>query len=360
MMSKLKHNNLIKPNLNCQHTEQKPMSKNNPLLSIGMPVYNGANFITEALDSILSQTFENFELIISDNASTDETEKICREYAARDSRIRYYRSEQNLGAAWNFNRVFELSSGKYFKWAAHDDLLAPDFLLRCVEVLEGDPSVVLCQSQTKIIDRQGKILQNYKIKLNTNSPKPQERFYDLLSQQNLCFQIFGVIRTNILKMTPLMGNYSHADGILLLRFALLGRFEEIPEYLFFYRKHTQQSISMFGRDFLVFNSENSKQPVTMFPNYYAYTLWFDPAKKGKIFFPHWRIMSECLRSIWEAPLSWYERICCYLSVIKQWRGGELLLIKDLFVVFQQILNNFKRFADLKLTHYKRIISYKHD
>ncbi|MEM7757352.1 MAG: glycosyltransferase family 2 protein [Cyanobacteria bacterium P01_A01_bin.40] len=83
------------------------MSQNNPLISIGMPVYNGANFIREAFDSILSQTYENFELIISDNASTDETEKICREYMSQDSRFRYYRSQQNLGAAWNFNRVFD-------------------------------------------------------------------------------------------------------------------------------------------------------------------------------------------------------------------------------------------------------------
>ncbi|MDJ0674899.1 MAG: glycosyltransferase [Calothrix sp. MO_167.B42] len=336
------------------------MSKNDPLLSIGMPVYNGANFIREALDSILSQTFENFELIISDNASTDATEKICREYVARDSRIHYYRSEQNLGAAWNFNRVFELSSGKYFKWAAHDDVLAPNFLLRCVEVLERDPSVLLCHSQAKVIDDRGSVLQEYKVKLNTNSPKPQERFHELLNQ-HLCFPIFGVIRTSILrKIEPLMGNYSHADGILLLKFALLGRFYEIPEYLFFYRKHAHQSISLFSQDFLVFNndSENSKQSIDLFPDFHAYTLWFDPAKKGKILFPHWRIFSECMISVWEAPLTWYEKICCYLAVIKQWNGGTLLLIKDLLVVFPQILNKFKKFANFKLADYKHRI-YSH-
>jgi glycosyltransferase involved in cell wall biosynthesis len=123
------------------------MKKKNSLVSIGMPVCNGAKFITEALDSILNQTFENFELIVSDNASTDETGKICREYMAKDSCIRYYRSKQNFGAAWNFNHVFKLSSGKYFKWAAHDDVIAPDFPLKCVEVLERDPSVVLCHFQ---------------------------------------------------------------------------------------------------------------------------------------------------------------------------------------------------------------------
>ena len=325
------------------------MSQNNPLISIGMPVYNGANFIREALDSILSQTYENFELIISDNASTDETEKICREYMTKDARVRYYRSQQNLGAAWNFNRVFELSSGKYFKWAAHDDLIAPDFLLECVEVLERDSSLVLCHCQAKVIDDRGSVLQEYKVKLNTNSPKPHERFHELL-HQHLCFPIFGVIRTSILKkIEPLMGNYSHADGILLLKFALLGRFYEIPEYLFFYRKHAQQSISLFSQNFLVYNSKDDKQSIDLFPDFHAYAVWFDPAKKGKILFPHWRIFSECLSTVWSAPISWYERICCYLAVIKQWNGGTILLIKDLIVAFAQILYKFKRFANLKLT-----------
>ncbi|MEO1670747.1 MAG: glycosyltransferase [Cyanobacteria bacterium J06631_2] len=325
------------------------MNQNNPLVSIGVPVYNGANFIREALDSILSQTYENFELIICDNASTDETEKICREYASKDSRIRYHRSEQNLGAAWNFNRVFELSSGKYFKWAAHDDLIAPDFLLKCVEVLERDSDMILCHCQAKVIDDRGSVLEEYKVQLKTNSPEPQERFHELL-HQHLCFPIFGLIRTSILnKIDPLMGNYSHADGILLLKFALFGRFYEIPEYLFFYRKHAQQSISLFSQNFLVYNDKDAKQSVNLFPDFHAYAVWFDPAKEGKILFPHWRIFGECLATVWNAPISWYERIICYLAVIKQWNGGTILLLKDLIVALMQIFYKFKSFANLKLT-----------
>ena len=325
------------------------MSQNNPLISIGVPVYNGANFIKEALDSILSQTYKNFELIISDNASTDETEQICREYASKDSRIHYHRSPQNLGAAWNFNRVLELSSGKYFKWAAHDDVLAPDFLLKCVEVLERDPALILCHCQAKVIDDRGNVLQEYKVQLNTNSPKPHERFHELL-HQHLCFPIFGLIRTDILKkIDSPMGNYSHADGILLLKFALLGRFYEIPEYLFFYRKHAQQSISLFSQNFLVYNNKDDKQSIDLFPDFHAYAVWFDPAKKGKILFPHWRIFSECLSTVWSAPISWYEKILCYLSVIKQWNGGTILLIKDLLVVLPQIVHKFRTFANLKLS-----------
>ena len=112
------------------------MLNNKPRVSIGMPVFNGENYLAEALDSLLTQTFSDFELIISDNASTDKTEEICRAYAVRDQRIRYFRNQENLGASRNYNRVFELSSGEYFKWAAHDDLCAPEFLGRCVDVLD--------------------------------------------------------------------------------------------------------------------------------------------------------------------------------------------------------------------------------
>src|SRR5688572_10868700 len=103
------------------------MPEKNPRVSIGLPVYNGENYLAEAIDSILAQTFEDFELIISDNASTDRTQEICEAYAAKDGRIRYYRSEVNKGSAWNFNRVFELARGEYFKWAAHDDYIAPEY-----------------------------------------------------------------------------------------------------------------------------------------------------------------------------------------------------------------------------------------
>jgi glycosyltransferase involved in cell wall biosynthesis len=93
-----------------------------PKVSIGMPVFNGEPFIREALDSLLAQTFTDFELIISDNGSTDGTEKICREYAASDPRIRYVRQPENRGAVFNFQYVLTEARGEYFMWAAHDDI----------------------------------------------------------------------------------------------------------------------------------------------------------------------------------------------------------------------------------------------
>jgi glycosyltransferase involved in cell wall biosynthesis len=317
------------------------MSKNQPRLSIGLPVYNGEKFLNRAIDSLLSQTFEDFELIISDNASTDQTEKICRAYIDQDKRIRYYRNEKNQGCAPNFNRVFELSSGEYFKWAAYDDLYAPDFLKKCIEVLDQDPTIILCHSQVSIIDEYGKFIQNYDVKLKTDSPIRHERFHELL-HKHLCYQIFGVIRTSALKMIPPMGSYGHADGIVLLRLGIIGRFYEIPEYLFFARKHPQQSMSMFIPNYLLFANKSQKHSLSMMPDYYAFSLWFDSANEGKIILPHWRIFWEYLLTIWQGSLSFSEHVRCSISMYKQLNGTEYLLLKDLLKASQILWKNWQK------------------
>jgi glycosyltransferase involved in cell wall biosynthesis len=308
------------------------MSNQNPRVSLGMPVYNGENFIKEAIDSLLAQTFKDFELIISDNASTDRTEEICREYAAKDRRIRYYRNEQNLGAAQNHNCVFELSRGEYFKWAAHDDLCAPKFLERCVEVLDRDQSVVLCHVMGRIIDEYGKAMEesnelyikNCNPNLNTNSPRPQERFHDLVRLSHPCHQVYGVIRATTLKMTPLIGGYSSSDRILLARLSLLGRFYGIPEYLFFSRSHLKQSTKVArGPDGRI--------------SRHLYNEWFEPASKDRLIFPHWKLFYEYVIAIWQAPLSWQERMDCYQHLRGWLQSHRSLLKKDVVIAIKQIL-----------------------
>ena len=134
------------------------MDPKTPHVSVGMPVYNGERYIAQAIESILSQTFPDFELIICDNASTDATEGMCLEYAAEDPRVRYYRNDRNRGAAWNHNRVVELARGEYFRWQCHDDYCDATLLERCLAVLHGDPSVVLCYPQFVRVDEQGRRL----------------------------------------------------------------------------------------------------------------------------------------------------------------------------------------------------------
>src|SRR3989344_8502719 len=113
------------------------MAKKEPLVSVGMPVYNGARYLHAALDSLVAQTYPHFELIISDNASTDETEKICRAYAQKDSRVRYFRQEQSIGVVAQPDFLISKIRGDYFMFASDDDWWHPNFILRLKEVLDN-------------------------------------------------------------------------------------------------------------------------------------------------------------------------------------------------------------------------------
>ena len=217
------------------------MTTTTPRVTIGLPIYNGQNYLAETMDSLLAQTFRDFELVISDNASTDGTEAICRDYAARDPRVRYHRNEVNVGASANYNRTFELGRGQYFKWAAHDDLLAPTFLERCVAALDRDPAVVLAYTQAKAIDDKGQVVKVYPGKHHFNAPTPRERFYEFVLDPHPVVAVFGVMRRDALARTRLIGAYTGSDRPLLSELSLLGKFYEVPEQLFFYRFHEAQS-----------------------------------------------------------------------------------------------------------------------
>ena len=198
-----------------------------PAVSVGLFVYNGERFIEDALNSILNQTFTDFELIISDNASTDRTGEIAKAYAQRDNRVRYHRSEKNMGAGWNARRVYELATGKYFKWAAVDDLVEPDLLRRCVEILESDPGCVVAHARTKEVDENGNFIKNYVTPMRTDCDDPIAHFREmLLTGGDRCYQIYGVMRMSALRQLPPQGIYVNADGVLLARMSLLGRFYE--------------------------------------------------------------------------------------------------------------------------------------
>ncbi len=210
-----------------------------PKVSIALPVYNGENYVADALDSILAQSFEDFEVVISDNASTDATQTICQDYAARDPRISYHRNPHDIGPCLNFNRTLELARGRYFKWAAHDDLLDPTFVARCVEVLDADPEVILVHSLTRIINDQGEELAIYDSQLGgAASSRQSARFAALVLSQHICTDMFGLFRADALRRSRrLEGNYHGCDRAMLGELALIGRFAHIPEPLFFNREH---------------------------------------------------------------------------------------------------------------------------
>lgn len=212
-----------------------------PRLSIGLPVFNGDDHLEQAIVSILSQTYTDFEFVISDNASTDRTEEICRHYAAKDPRINYFRNPKNMGATQNWYRVLDLAAGQYFASVAHDDLYAPGYMEKCISVLDQDPSIIVCYSKTSIIDEQGcpleddRILKMLSAKINTVSPSPSTRLYNVLAVDYLCIQLYGVMRTQAIRDTKVFAGYSSCDRNTLAELALLGKLHEIPEHLFFHR-----------------------------------------------------------------------------------------------------------------------------
>jgi glycosyltransferase involved in cell wall biosynthesis len=278
-----------------------PKNGSPPRVSIGLPVFNGENYIGEALQSLLEQSYMNFEVIISDNASSDRTEEICLSYAERDPRINYFRNVKNIGAAGNFNLLFERAKGDYFKWAAHDDLIAPTFMEKCVEVLEKDNSVALCFTKIRPIDAEGRFLEEQDSGLQrVGSRSPQERFANLVLVDHPCTFIFGLIRSSLLRLTPLIANYIASDRVLLAELGLLGRFHEINESLFFSREHPQRSTRAIP--------------------FHLRKEWFGPNNRGRRIFPHWRFYGEYFRCLKRIPhLTPHERRRCYRHLIR-WPG----------------------------------------
>ena len=230
-----------------------------PRLSIGIPVYNGKEFVGELLESLRVQTFQDFEIIVCDNASTDNTQEICLQHANSDPRIRYYRNQANLGSNLNHNKVFSLCHAPLFKWAAHDDLYVASFLEKCVKVLDENPDVVVAHSASLYVDatKQPFVFdadrQLYRdprtgAQLTIDPPSMAEstfsivRFADVLFNSDHSHQMYGVFRRNVLEQTRLIPpDFLEGDKALLLQVALLGRFAQVREKLFI--KRFQKSMS---------------------------------------------------------------------------------------------------------------------
>ncbi|MEM7426663.1 MAG: glycosyltransferase family 2 protein [Pseudomonadota bacterium] len=217
-------------------------------VSLGMPVYNGEAFVENAIKGVLAQSFGDYELIISDNASTDRTREICLDYARQDARITYVRQPENLGAVPNFRQVFELSRGRYFKWTAVDDRCHRTYLEKAVRMLESNPSAVWCHSRSSHIDANGVLLEEAGSQ-NVSYPERQSfdvrrRFRSVLLGKGGCHDTFGLIRREALGKTPLFLPCYGAEKVLIAELALLGDFVEIPETLFFSGVVDQASSNM--------------------------------------------------------------------------------------------------------------------
>lgn len=203
-------------------------------------MHNGERFIRQALISLLSQDFEDFELLVSDNASTDATQEICLELAARDERLRYHRNAVNLGPTANFNRVFELSSGKYFMWAAHDDYWDPEYVRSCIKALGESDAIVLAGTMGKLVDREtgAHILTDSGLRTVGMSPGERFRHYKstIHNRQHMGVVFYGVYRrSQLASVMPLKNVIAH-DHLLLARLCFLGAFTTVPKSLMVKRR----------------------------------------------------------------------------------------------------------------------------
>jgi glycosyltransferase involved in cell wall biosynthesis len=300
-----------------QGSEEK-MNSNTPRVTVAIPVYNGDNYVHEALDSVLAQTFQDFEIVISDNGSTDRTEAICREYAARDSRIKFFRTEVNRGASWNFRRAVELATGENFMYLAHDDKIDPVFLEKCIAVLDRQPEVMLVYPKAIEIDNQGQHLYKKEQDLAADSPKPHVRFRELIRMDHNCETLFGLTRTAIRKKTAVHDDFPDGDRVGLAELSLYGTYYRVPEYLFLHREHPVRSINIF-------------------PTRFDRMALLEPQKAHLIVFPYWREFYEYLRAIGRAPLSFWQRLACYREMLRWVRVNRRRLTGDLVHVAKRLV-----------------------
>jgi glycosyltransferase involved in cell wall biosynthesis len=271
-----------------------------PLVSVGLPVYQGEAFVDDAIGSIRRQTLTDLELIISDNGSTDATEEICRHHAAEDARITYHRSPVNRGSSWNYCRLVGLASGSYFKWASHDDVLRPTFIERCAAVLDADPGVVLCHPGAASIDADGAERAQFPENWNASSGPPARRFADILFREGPCFPVFGLMRREVVERTGLLGAYVGHDRPFLAEMALHGRFAHVAEVLFLNREHP-------GRTSRAYIGPRDR------------IAWFDPAMAGKVVYYRPRLALEYHRAITRAGVPVDQAIRARLA-IAGWAG----------------------------------------
>jgi glycosyltransferase involved in cell wall biosynthesis len=276
-----------------------------PRLSVGLPVYNGEKYLAESLDSLLGQTYEDFELIISDNASTDSTPEICRRYGKQDSRIRYLVQPRNIGLVANHNLVIGQARGELFKWASDDDLYARELLGRCVAALDEYPQVVLAHSKTVLIDSVGTVLRLFDYRVAVDAVRAPERFRSMLFDGWDDYS-YGVVRTKVLRRTSLLGSHHFSDRTIITEIGLHGPFCLIPDWLHFRREHADRPPSATVRH----------RCATM-----------DPRRANRLRHPVARLYAEYVwayvAAIRHAPLSPADRRECY-RVLARWVVGRAL------------------------------------
>jgi glycosyltransferase involved in cell wall biosynthesis len=278
-----------------------------PRISVLLPVYNGELYVSQAIQSVLNQSYSDFELIISDNASTDKTIAICRDAERRDKRVRLVQSKTNRGLAWNFNRAFKFAKGGYVCWLPHDDLFESDYLLRCLETIEEDRGAALVYSSFNYINELGCVAKVVDPDNPGSEKTASQRFLRVLDD-SMCDPICGLIRTAILKQTRLHGSYADSDRVLLAEIALRGRFKLVRERLYSRRFHDEQLTRRCH-------------------DRWERSLVYDPSISRTLTCPWVREITNLLIAVWLAPLSLRERYLC-IKYLYWWFSARRRCVLD--------------------------------
>jgi glycosyltransferase involved in cell wall biosynthesis len=219
--------------------------KRSPLVTIGMPVRNGGALIRAAIEAILAQELQDYQLVISDNASTDDTEEICLEYQRRDRRVRFERLDVNVGAAANFNRLAEGCRSPYFAWAAHDDEMHPGFLRRCVDALESHSDSAAAITGVQLIDQHGLELATIRPPETMCSANIAVRLHAHLDRIEW-YWVYGLYRTNALLEALPLGGFFGSDVALTWALLLRHPYTAIPEVLMTYRQFVRTEVDLLS------------------------------------------------------------------------------------------------------------------
>jgi glycosyltransferase involved in cell wall biosynthesis len=296
------------------------MMSSQPFIFIGLPVYNAERYVAGVIESHLGQTHSNFELVISDNASTDATPEICARYASMDRRIRVVRSPTNRGLSWNHSRLVDLAHGAYFRWGAADDLLSPGLLEEAVGILESNPATVLCVPRAKNIDGDGAVTASLPRTLDLPIADTVERVKAVLTRGYQMVFPQGLMRLGVLQETRLKWDYFGWDYVLLLELALRGQLRQTDKEFLLRRLHPNQA-SRIQRDA---NAGVAR---------------IEPTFSARWVFPHWRWQRERFRAVADSPLATDDKRRLYAFLAKQtwWARDEL--VRDLTMNLRLAVTN---------------------
>jgi glycosyltransferase involved in cell wall biosynthesis len=303
-----------------------PRDPGRPRVTVGLPVFNGENYIAETLACFLGQTFTDLEVVVSDNASTDRTREIVEEVAARDARVRYVRQAENVGGAENYNVVFHEARSEYFTWTAHDDLRSPNWVEQAVAALDARPDAALAISDAMRINAHGTPYHTYPIRPEIYAAAIGDRFRASL-RQNPILMIFGMARSEAIRRTCLHEHYTGSDWGVTGGLALQGPIVHVDDATFYYRAHSQSLTSRFARKKWWQRSD--------------FEAWFAPERGELIVFPSWRRLRSYARSVLAAPVPLRTRLRLLVTLARTFVVDDRaylakLLLKDLLVAVRDM------------------------